>query len=485
MKNLHGNLLTCFERRRVLEPVNDLKLKHCQNLSGYYIGFGNQRGMIWQKEIECMEIAALKELQSKRLVNLVKRVYEKVPFYKAAFDRQGIVPSNIKTIDDIAKLPFTRKIDLRDNYPFGLFAVPMSEIVEIHASSGTTGNPTVVAYTKNDIKLWSEVMARTLAAAGTTKDDIVQNAYGYGLFTGGLGIHYGALELGAAVVPISSGGTKRQLKLMGDFGSTVITCTPSYALFMAEEAVEMGLDPTKFKLKVGIYGAEPWTTQMRREIEARWDLKAIDIYGLSEIIGPGVAIECVEGQNGLHLFSDHFYPEIIDPDGDKPVLPGEIGELVLTTLTKEGIPLIRYRTGDLASMRYDQCPHCGRTSPRMSKVKGRTDDMLIIRGVNVFPSQIETILLEIEEAKPHYLLIVDRVGSLDQLEIQVEVDEQIFSDEIKRLEALEKKIQKEIESTLGLVVKVKLVEPRTIERSMGKAVRVIDKRDLYEKTKNA
>lgn len=437
--------------------------------------------MIWQKEIECMEAGALQDLQSQRLTALVKRVYDHVPFYTKAFNERGLTPSDIRSIDDLSKLPFTRKTDLRDNYPFKLFAVPMHDIIEIHASSGTTGNPTVVAYTRNDIKLWSEVMARALHAAGVGKDDVVQNAYGYGLFTGGLGVHYGALEIGAAVIPISSGGTKRQLKLMADFGSTALTCTPSYSLFMAEEAVETGIDPTKFKLKVGIFGAEPWTSQMRKEIESRWNLKAVDIYGLSEIIGPGVAIECVEGQDGLHLFSDHFYPEIIEPKGEKPVPPGEIGELVLTTLTKEGIPLIRYRTGDIVSMNYTQCPHCGRTSPRMSKVRGRTDDMLIIRGVNVFPSQIETILLQIEEAKPHYLLIVDRVDSLDQLEVQVEVDEKIFSDEIKILESLEKKIQREIESTLGLVVKIKLVEPRTIERSMGKAVRVIDKRDLYEK----
>jgi phenylacetate-CoA ligase len=435
--------------------------------------------MIWQKDIECMEAGALKELQSTRLVELVKRVYQHVPFYKAAFDAKGLAPSDIASLDDIGKLPFTRKTDLRDNYPFKLFAVPMSDILEIHASSGTTGNPTVVAYTRNDINLWSEVMARTLAAAGATKDDIIQNAYGYGLFTGGLGVHYGALELGAAVIPVSAGGTKRQLKLMEDFGSTVITCTPSYALFMAEEAIEMGLDPTGFKLKVGIYGAEPWTNNMRKEIEARWNVKAVDIYGLSEIIGPGVAIECVEGQDGLHLFSDHFYPEIIDPKTEQPAADGESGELVITTLTKEGLPLIRYRTGDIVSLTSGECPHCRRTSPRISKVKGRTDDMLIIRGVNVFPSQIESVLLEIEHAKPHYLLVVDRVGSLDQLEVQVEIDEQIFSDEIRALEALERQVQKEIESTLGIVVKVKLVEPRTIERSMGKSVRVIDNRDLY------
>ncbi len=426
-----------------------------------------------------MALSALKELQSQRLVDLVHRVYEKVPFYKTAFDEKGIIPSDITSIDDISKLAFTKKTDLRDNYPFNMFAVPMSEIIEIHASSGTTGNPTVVAYTRKDIKLWSEVMARTLAAVGTTKDDIVQNAYGYGLFTGGLGVHYGALEIGAAVIPMSSGGTKRQLKLMGDFGSTIITCTPSYAVFMAEEAISAGIDPTKFRLKAGIYGAEPWTSGMRKEIEARWDLKALDIYGLSEIIGPGVAIECEEGQDGLHLFSDHFYPEIMRPDGDEVVSTGESGELVITTLTKEGIPLIRYRTGDIVTLTEEQCPHCGRTSPRMSKVKGRTDDMLIIRGINVFPSQIENVLLAIEEAEPHYLLVVDRVGSLDQLEVQIEVHEKIFSDEIKVLENLSKKIQREIESTLNLIVNVKLVEPRTIERSMGKAVRVIDNRELY------
>jgi phenylacetate-CoA ligase len=446
--------------------------------------------MIWQKEIECMAAGALSDLQSKRLVELIKRVYKKVPFYQKAFEQRGIVPSDIHTIDDLAKLPFTRKSDLRDNYPFSMFAVPMSDIVELHASTGTTGNPTVVAYTRNDIKVWSEVMARALAASGVTSHDIIQNAYGYGLFTGGLGVHYGALEIGATVIPISAGGTKRQLKLMGDFGSTALTSTPSYSVFMADEAIKMGLDPTdksKFKLKVGIHGAEPWTSNMRKEIEARWNLKAVDIYGLSEIIGPGVANECVEGQDGLHLFSDHFYPEIIVPGTDTPVAPGENGELVITTLTKEGIPLIRYRTGDIVSMRYEQCPHCGRTSPRMSKVKGRTDDMLIIRGVNVFPSQIESVLLEIEEAHPHYLLVVERVDALDQLEVQVEVEESIFSDEIKRLEAVEKKIQREIESALGLVVKVKLVEPLTIQRSEGgKTVRVIDKRkDLYEKTKNA
>ncbi len=436
--------------------------------------------MIWQPDIERMEESALRELQSQRLVKLVQWVHDRVPFYQAAFQQKGLTPSDIKTIDDIQRLPFTKKTDLRDNYPFKLFAVPMSEIAEIHASSGTTGNPTVVAYTKHDIKIWGEVMARALAAAGATKDDIVQNAYGYGLFTGGLGVHYGCLELGAAVVPVSSGATKRQLKLMEDFGSTVITCTPSYVLFMAEEAMDMGLDPTKFKLKAGVFGAEPWTHHMRKEIEARWNLKAVDIYGLSEIIGPGVAIECVEGQDGLHLFSDHFYPEIIKPGTDIPAQPGETGELVLTTLTKEGIPLIRYRTGDIVSLTEGACPHCGRTSPRISKVRGRTDDMLIIRGVNVFPSQIESVLLQIEEAEPHYLLVVDRVGSLDQLEVRVEINEKIFSDEVKQLETLRKRIQKEIESTLNIVVSVKLVEPRTIERSMGKAVRVIDNRELYQ-----
>ncbi len=430
--------------------------------------------MIWNREIECMEPGKLEELQLERLRKLVDYLGERSGFYREKFSPSGIAGDSIKTPADLKKLPCTRKTDLRDSYPFGMFCVGMKEVREIHASSGTTGNPTVVAYTKNDIRLWSEVMARCLTIAGAGPDDVVQNAYGYGLFTGGLGIHYGSLELGAAVVPMSSGGTKRQLKLMRDFGSTVITCTPSYALFMAEEAREMGIDPLKSPVRIGVLGAEPWTEGLRREIEAAWDMTALDIYGLSEIIGPGVAQECPE-KSGLHIFSDVFLPEVIDPATGEERPEGEDGELVITTLTKEAIPLLRYRTGDIVSITYERCG-CGRTLPRISKVRGRTDDMLIIRGINVFPSQIEAVLLEVEGAQPHYQLVVDRVKGLDTLEVQVEVDENVFSDEIRKLQQLRRKIKKEIESVLALVVEVKLVEPKSIERSMGKAKRVIDRR---------
>ncbi len=433
--------------------------------------------MIFNEKEECMLPDEMKELQSNRLKNLVNRVYERVPFYKKKFDEIGLKPEHIQSIDDIEKLPFTKKVDLRDNYPFKLFAVPMEEILEIHASSGTTGKPTVVAYTKNDIKLWSTVMARTIAGVGGTSKDIVQNAYGYGLFTGGLGVHYGALELGAAVVPVSSGGTKRQLMLMQDFKTTILTCTPSYALFMAEEAREMGIDPAKTSIRIGILGAEPWSDGMRKEIEKIWNIQAMDIYGLSEIIGPGVSFEC-QGKCGLHISSDFFYPEVIDPKTGKHVEEGEKGELVITTLTKEALPLIRYKIGDIVSLDYSPCPECKRTLPRMSKVAGRTDDMIIIRGVNVFPSQIETVLLQVEGAEPHYLIVVDRQHSMDIMEVQVEVNEKVFSDEVKNLENLSGKIKKEIESVLGIMVNIKLVEPKTIERSMGKAKRVIDKRKL-------
>lgn len=430
--------------------------------------------MIWNREIECMEPGKLESLQLERLRNLADYLCRRSDFYRSKFESAGISADSVKTPADLKKLPFTRKSDLRDSYPFGMFCVDMKEVREIHASSGTTGNPTVVAYTRNDIKLWSEVMARCLTIAGATPDDVVQNAYGYGLFTGGLGIHYGSLELGAAVVPMSSGGTKRQLKLMRDFGSTVITCTPSYALFMAEEARDMGIDPLKSPIRIGVLGAEPWTEGLRREIEAAWDMTALDIYGLSEIIGPGVAQECPR-KEGLHIFSDVFLPEVIDPATGEERPEGEDGELVITTLTKEAIPLLRYRTGDIVSITYDRCG-CGRTLPRISKVKGRTDDMLIIRGINVFPSQIEAVLLEVEGAQPHYQLVVERVKGLDTLEVQVEVDENVFSDEIRKLEELRRKIKQEIESVLALVVEVKLVEPKTIERSMGKSKRVIDRR---------
>ncbi|MEA1928253.1 MAG: phenylacetate--CoA ligase [Candidatus Auribacterota bacterium] len=430
--------------------------------------------MIWNEKIECMDPEEMEVLQSERLRKLVAYLLDNSAFYQKRFKEAGISVGDIRGISDLKKLPFTRKTDLRDNYPFGMFCVPLRDVVEIHASSGTTGNPTVVAYTRNDVKLWSEVMARTLAVAGATPDDIVQNAYGYGLFTGGLGAHYGAMELGASVVPMSSGGTKRQLKLMYDFKSTVLTCTPSYAFFMAEEAREMGIDPRESALRIGVLGAEPWSDGLRREIEEAWDMTALDVYGLSEIIGPGVAQEC-PAKNGLHIYSDVFFPEVVDPATGEPVNEGEDGELVITTLTKEANPLIRYRIGDIVSISYDRCS-CGRTLPRISKIKGRTDDMLIIRGINVFPSQIEAVLMEVEGAQPHYLLVVDRVKGLDTLEVQVEVSEDIFSDEIKRLQHLSETIKKEIESVLALVVDVKLVEPKTIERSMGKAKRVVDKR---------
>jgi len=430
--------------------------------------------MIWNEKIECMDPEEMEALQSERLRKLVPFVLQNSVFYQKRFKDAGINAGDIQHISDLKKLPFTRKTDLRDNYPFGMFCVPIRDVLEIHASSGTTGNPTVVAYTRNDIQLWSEVMARTLAVAGATPDDIVQNAYGYGLFTGGLGIHYGSLELGASVIPMSSGGTKRQLKLMQDFQSTVLTCTPSYALFMAEEARDMGIDPRESTLRIGILGAEPWSTGLRKEIEDAWDMTALDIYGLSEIIGPGVAQEC-PAKNGLHIYNDVFFPEVIDPESGEPVGEGEDGELVITTLTKEAIPLIRYRIGDIVSISYQPCS-CGRTLPLISKIKGRTDDMLIIRGINVFPSQIESVLMDVEGAQPHYLLVVDRVKGLDTLEVQVEVSEAIFSDEIRKLQQLSDIIKREIESVLSLVVDVKLVEPKTIERSMGKSKRVIDKR---------
>jgi phenylacetate-CoA ligase len=376
----------------------------------------------------------------------------------------------------LAKLPFTTKIDLRDNYPFGLFTVPMSEIVRLHASSGTTGKPTVVGYTRKDIQMWAEVVTRSLCMAGVHRNDVVQIAYGYGLFTGGLGLHYGTENLGASVIPISGGNTSKQIQLMEDFGSSVICCTPSYALNIAEVLKEMKVDPATLKLRVGIFGAEPWSEAMRKEIEAKLQIKAIDIYGLSEIVGPGVSCEC-EHQCGMHINEDHFLPEIIDPETLQPVAPGELGELVFTTITKEGIPLIRYRTRDLTRLIYDKC-ECGRTLVRMQKCKGRSDDMLIIRGVNVFPSQIETVLLQMSEVEPHYLMIVEREGTLDTLTLMVEVQEQFFSDEVRKLQELRMKITRSIESILGISVNVKLVEPKTIERTAGKAQRVIDKRKL-------
>lgn len=431
--------------------------------------------MTWKQEY--MEREELEALQLKRLKQIAQYVYERVPFYQQVFDQKKMKPGDIGSLRDLPKLPLTVKDTLRQHYPFGMFAVPLSEVAEIHASSGTTGNPTVVGYTRKDIQVWSEVMARTIACAGGTGDDIIQNAYGYGLFTGGLGVHYGALELGASIVPISAGGTKRQLKLMQDFQTTIITCTPSYALYMAEQAMEMGIDPQESTWRIGIYGAEPWTEGMRKEIERAWDLLATDIYGLSEIIGPGVAQEC-PAKDGLHLWADHFLPEVVNPDTGEPVPEGEDGMLAITTLTKEAMPLLRYATGDIVSITHALCTGCGRTMPRISKIKGRADDMLIIRGVNVFPSQIESVLMGIEEAQPHYQLVVTRERALDELEIWVEVEERFFSDEIRNLERLEGKIRGEIESVLGLSARVRLVEPKTIQRSEGKAKRVIDKRKL-------
>ena len=433
--------------------------------------------MLFEEEFETLPREALEALQLKRLVATAKRVYSRVPFYKKTFDEAGIKPSDLKSQKDLRRLPFTNKIDLRDNYPFGLFAVPMEQVVRIHASSGTTGKSTVVGYTRRDINTWAELMARSLAAAGAHKNDIIHNAYGYGLFTGGLGVHYGAEKLGASVIPISGGNSKRQIVIMQDFGSTVLTCTPSYALFLAETADEMGVDFKKLKLKVGIFGAEPWSEKMRDEIERKLNIQAIDIYGLSEVIGPGVSIECLEAKRGLHIFEDHFIPEIIDPKTGEVLPYGQKGELVFTTITKEAFPLIRYRTRDISVLYPEPCK-CGRTHVRMERVSGRSDDMLIIRGVNVFPSQIESVLMNIEGVEPHYLLIVDRQGTLDTLEVHVEVNEKVFSDEVKNLQGLGRRIEKEIKDLLGVNAGVKLVEPKTIQRSEGKAQRVIDKRKI-------
>ncbi|HEX3043570.1 MAG TPA: phenylacetate--CoA ligase [Bacillota bacterium] len=435
--------------------------------------------MVWNQEIETISRANLEKLQSERLQKTVERVYRNVPLYRQKFDQLGLKPEMIKSVKDLPRLPFTTKQDLRDSYPFGLFAEPQDKIVRIHASSGTTGKMTVVGYTRNDIETWSEVMARTLGCGDVTNRDIVQVAYGYGLFTGGLGAHYGAEKVGATVVPISGGNTKRQLQVMKDFKVTVLACTPSYTLFMAEAAAEEGLDIRSLPLRVGFFGAEPWSNNMRKEIEEKLNVKALDIYGLSEIIGPGVSSECL-AQQGLHVWEDHFIPEIINPDTGEVLPFGQKGELVFTCITKEALPLIRYRTRDISILYPEPCP-CGRTHLRMNRVLGRTDDMLIIRGVNVFPSQIESVLLEIGETEPHYQLIVDREDNLDDLEIWVEVSERIFSDEVRKMEELEGKIKREILSTLGISARIKLVEPKTIPRSEGKAKRIIDRRDVYSK----
>uniref|UniRef100_A0A832A4K4 Phenylacetate-coenzyme A ligase n=1 Tax=Desulfacinum infernum TaxID=35837 RepID=A0A832A4K4_9BACT len=433
--------------------------------------------MIYDMEYETLPREALEAIQFRRLQNTLQRVYATVPFYRKRFDEVGFKPSDLKTLDDLRRVPFTTKQDLRDNYPFGLFAVPMENVVRIHASSGTTGKPTVVGYTARDIETWATLMARSLAAAGATRGDIIHNAYGYGLFTGGLGVHYGAEKLGASVIPISGGNTKRQIMIMKDFGATILTCTPSYALHLAEVAQEMGVEFKDLKFKAGLFGAEPWSEKMREEIERKLHLDAVDIYGLSEVIGPGVAVECLEAKAGLHIFEDHFIAEIIDPATGDVLPPGSVGELVFTSITKEAFPVIRYRTRDITSLNPEPCV-CGRTFVRMNRVSGRSDDMLIIRGVNVFPSQIESVLMEIQGVEPHYQLIVDREGNLDMLTVLVEVGESAFSDKVKTLQDLEKMITKNIKEYLGISAKVKLVEPKTIARSEGKAVRVIDNRKL-------
>ena len=433
--------------------------------------------MIYNEEYETMPREALEAIQLRRLQTTVDRVYNAVPFYKKRFDEVGIKVDDVKSLADLRRLPFTYKDDLRDNYPFGMFTVPMDDVVRIHASSGTTGKPTVVGYTARDIQTWSELMARTLMAGGATRGDMIHNAYGYGLFTGGLGFHYGAEELGASVIPISGGNTKRQVMIMTDFGPTILTCTPSYALLIAEVAEEMGVDFREFNFKAGIFGAEPWSEQMREEIERKLNLKAMDIYGLSEIIGPGVSVECIEAQNGLHIFEDHFIPEIIDPDTEEVLPYGTPGELVFTTITKEAFPVIRYRTRDISVLYPEPC-QCGRTMVRMGRVQGRSDDMLIIRGINVFPSQIESVIMEIDGIEPHYQLEVAREGRLDTLTVKVEVNEKVFSDEVKNLQNMERKLENNIKEMLSVSAQVKLVEPKSIQRTEGKAVRVVDKRKI-------
>ncbi|QLA16278.1 phenylacetate--CoA ligase family protein [Desulfolutivibrio sulfoxidireducens] len=435
--------------------------------------------MIFDDDMETLPREELEALQLRRLKGLVDRVYANVSFYRKAFDAAGVKPTDIQSLADLRYLPFTEKQDLRNHYPFGLFAVPKDNVVRIHASSGTTGKATVSGYTRRDVENWATLMARSLVAAGATRQDIIHVAYGYGLFTGGLGAHYGAERLGATTIPVSGGGTKRQVVLLRDFGATVICCTPSYSLFLYETALESGIDIKNLPLRIGVFGAEPWTEEMRRDIETKLGIKAIDIYGLSEIMGPGVGIECIEAQAGAHLQEDHFLLEIIDPVTKEPLPPGETGELVITTLCKEAQPLIRYRTRDITSLNLTPC-RCGRTFARMHRVMGRSDDMLIIRGVNVFPSQIESILIETQGLTPHYQLLVKREGNLDTLEVQVEVDEKLFSDEIKNLQRLGGKIQKHIKEFLGVTATVKLVEPRSIQRSEGKAKRIVDMRHLSQ-----
>lgn len=430
----------------------------------------------WNEAVEKMPREHIVELQKERLRTLVNRVYTNVPYYRNKMQEIGLLPGDIKTLEDLRHLPFTTKGDLRDTYPFGMFASPMEDIVRIHASSGTTGKQTVVGYTYKDIDVWAECMARCLVMTGATKDSRVQVCYGYGLFTGGLGAHYGAEKLGAVTIPASSGNTNRQIQMIKDFETTVLCCTPSYAMYIGETMREMGYTKDDIKLEAGVFGAEPWSENMRKEIESTLGLKAYDIYGLSEIMGPSVSQDC-RYQNGLHVWEDCYIVEIVDPDTGEVLPEGSRGELVFTTINKEGFPLIRYRTRDISSLTYEKC-ECGRSHARMGKPSGRTDDMLIIRGVNVFPSQIESVLLNIGDTTPHYQIIVDRVNNLDIMTVEIEVSEAMFSDYVKGLESLENKIRAQIESVLGVTCKVRLVEPKSIARSEGKAKRVIDKRKI-------
>lgn len=430
--------------------------------------------MIWNNKMECADRQQMHEIQSRRLTAMIQRIYDHVPFYRNKLKEAGIEPGDVRSVDQLKDLPFTTKGDLRDNYPFGLFTVPQSEVVRIHASSGTTGKPTVVGYTQQDLETWAEVVARSLTMAGIHSGDTIQIAYGYGPFTGGLGLHYGAEKVGATVIPISTGNTKKQLQFMTDFRATVLACTPSYAAHLGESILKEGIDPSEIKLHTGVFGAEPWTNEMRKEIEQLLRIKAYDIYGLSEVIGPGVSMEC-ECQCGNHVFEDHFIPEIIHPETLEVLPDGELGELVFTPVSKVAMPLLRYRTRDLTRLHREKCD-CGRTLVRMEKCLGRTDDMLIIRGVNVFPSQIESVLMEMSETTPHYQLIIRRENNLDTLEVLVEIDEKNWSDSIRELEGIRNRIDHNIKSTLSISAKVRLVEPHSIERSEGKAKRVIDYR---------
>ena len=430
--------------------------------------------MIWNKHIECLDRESMRKLQGERLRSVIERVYHNCAHYRERMQQAGVLPEDIRTIDDIVKLPFSSKQDLRDYYPWGLLAVSRSEIVKIHASSGTTGKPIVMGYTRNDVANWAEAGARCYAAYGLGNEDVIQVSYGYGLFTGGLGAHDAGLNLGATVIPMSAGNTEKQLLMMRDLGSTALACTPSYALYLAEALEKSGIPREELKLKVGIFGAEPWTEEMRKEIQFRLGIKAYDIYGLTEISGPGVGFEC-EHQNGTHLNEDLFFPEIVDPKTGEPLPDGVEGELVFTTLSKEGMPMIRFRTHDLTSLTHEKC-ECGRTLVRMSRILGRTDDMLIIRGVNVFPSQVEAVLCTLEEVEPHFFITVDRINNTDTFDIDVEIKEKFYSDVMSEMERLRKKIAHAIQSVVGIQPNIKPVAPGTIERSQGKAKRVNDKR---------